>query len=172
IQPSEDRWQGLTGHVERCIGICVALLQSLDGFGRRQDQQFNFAVLGLLFDFFDPWKPAVRAGSDHEALTFPGYLFLDGQRRVAELIAELLGGFLLAFENFPAIDHNVVLVGAAVNLNGAKREFIETHTRTPRTLTSGALLRRDSRESGPALFDILAAAVRTGDLFLVMLSTG
>src|SRR5207247_7745298 len=94
----------------------------------------------LLFDFFHHWKPAVRAGSDHEALTFPGYLFLDGQRRVAELIAELLGGFLLAFENFPAIDHNVVLVGAAVNLNGAKREFIETHTRTPRTLTSGALL--------------------------------
>src|SRR5207245_3880359 len=166
IQPSEDRWQGLTGHMEHCIGIFGALLQSLDGFGRRQDQQFNFAVLGLLFDFFHHWKPAVRAGSDHEALTFPGYLFLNGQRRVAELIAELLGGFLLAFANFSAIDHNVVLVCAAVDLERTERKFVETHTRTPWTLASGALVRRDSGEGGPALLNVLAAAVRTQDFAL------
>src|SRR5438876_3067914 len=84
-----------------------------------------------LFDFFHHWKPAVGAGSDHEALTFPGYLFLDGQRRMAELIAELLGGFLLALANFSAIDRNVVLEGAAVDLDGAESEFVEMHTRTP-----------------------------------------
>src|SRR5437899_8321473 len=59
------------------LGIFRALLQSLDGFGGRQDQQFNFAPLGLLFDFFHHWKSAVRAGSDHEALTFPRYLLLN-----------------------------------------------------------------------------------------------
>src|SRR5438876_9555454 len=91
-----------------------------------------------LFDFFHHWKPAVRPGSDHEALTFPGYLFLDGQRRVAELIAELLGGFLLAFADFTAINYDIVLVRAAVNLNGAESEFVETHTRTPCTLASRA----------------------------------
>jgi len=73
----------------------------------------------------------VRAGSDHGALTFPGYLFLDGQRRVAELIAELLGRLLLAFADFATINHDVVLLGAAVDLDGAESEFVETHTRTP-----------------------------------------
>src|SRR2546425_3886093 len=155
----------LTGHVKHCVSVVGALLESLDGFGGRQDQQFNLAPLGLLFDFFHHWKPAVRAGSDHEALTFPGYLFLDGQRRVAELIAELLGGFLLAFENFPAIDHNVVLVGAT-DLERTERKFVETHTRTPWTLASGALVRRDSGEGGPALLNVLAAAVRTQDFAL------
>src|SRR5438876_3747117 len=85
-----------TGHMKHCVSVFGALPQSLDSFGGRQDQQFNFAPLGLLFDFSHHWKPAVRAGSDHEALTFPGYLFLDGQRRVAELLAEFLGRFLLA----------------------------------------------------------------------------
>src|SRR5438876_11939227 len=84
-----------------------------------------------LFDFFHHWKPALRAGSDHEALTFPGYLFLDGQRRVAELLAEFLGGFFLAFADFAAINYDIVLIGAAVDLDGVGSEFVETHTRTP-----------------------------------------
>src|SRR5438445_13558133 len=37
---------------------------------------------------------------------------------------------------------------------------------------SGTLLRRDSGEGGPALFYFVAAAVRAGDLFLVVLSNG
>src|SRR5438876_5983957 len=120
-----------TGHVEHCVGVFGALLQSLDGFGGRQDQQFNFAPLGLLFDFSHHWKRAVRAGSDHEALTFPGYLFLDGQRRMTELPAESLGGFFLAFADFAAINYDIVLIGAAVDLDGAESEFVEMHTRTP-----------------------------------------
>ena len=85
----------------------------------------------LLFDFFHHWKPAVRAGSDHEALTFPGYPFLDGQRRMTELPAESLGGFFLAFVDFAAINYDIVLIGAAVDLDGAESEFVEMHTRTP-----------------------------------------
>src|SRR5438876_4432155 len=63
--------------MEHCVRVFGALLQSLDGFGGQQDLQFNFAPLGLLFDFFHHWKSAVRAGSDHEALTFPRYLLLN-----------------------------------------------------------------------------------------------
>src|SRR5713226_7784636 len=37
---------------------------------------------------------------------------------------------------------------------------------------SGALLLGDGRERGPALLDVLAAAVGTGDLFLLMPSNG
>ncbi len=94
---------------------------------------------------------------------------------MAELVAELLGGFFLAFTNFAAIDDDIVLVHGAVNLNGAEREFVETHTRIPCTLASRALLRRDDGKGGPALLDFLAAAVRADDLSLLVvddLSTG
>ena len=37
---------------------------------------------------------------------------------------------------------------------------------------SGALLRGDGGKRGPALLDVLAAAVRAGDLFLLMPSNG
>ena len=37
---------------------------------------------------------------------------------------------------------------------------------------SGALLRGDGGKRGPGLLDVLAAAVRTGDLFLLMPSNG
>ena len=37
---------------------------------------------------------------------------------------------------------------------------------------SGALLRGDGGKRGPALLDILAAALRAGDLFLAMLGDG
>src|SRR5207244_2719085 len=78
-----------------------------------------------------PITGSVRAGSDHEALTFPGYPFLDGQRRMTELPAESLGGFFLAFVDFAAINYDIVLIGAAVDLDGAESEFVEMHTRTP-----------------------------------------
>ena len=68
------------------------------------------------------------AGANDKLAAFPGYLFLDGQRRVSELIAELLGGFLLALADFTAINYDIVLVRAAVDPNGAEREFVETHT--------------------------------------------
>ncbi|SRR6266404_3865168 len=41
-----------------------------------------------------------------------------------------------------------------------------------RGFSSGALLRSDGGKRGPALLDVLAAAVRTGDLFLLMPNNG
>jgi len=90
---------------------------------------------------------------------------------MAELLAEFLGRFLLAFGDLSAIDHNVVLVGAAVDLDGTESEVVETHTRTPWTLASGALVRRDSGEGGPALLNVLAAAVRTQDFALFVVAS-
>jgi len=88
---------------------------------------------------------------------------------MTELLTELLGGFLLALANFAAINDDVVFVRTAINLYGAKREFIEMHRRTPWDRGLSALLRRDSGESGPALLDIFAAAVQTAHLsFLVV----
>jgi hypothetical protein len=77
---------------------------------------------------------------------------------VAELVAELLGRFLLAFADLAAINYDIVLVGAAVDLNGAEREFIETHMRTP-CAASRALFGCESLES-PTLLNVLAAAMR------------
>ena len=37
---------------------------------------------------------------------------------------------------------------------------------------SGALLRSDGGKRGPALLDVLAAAVRTGNLFILMSGNG
>src|SRR5260370_38730075 len=41
-----------------------------------------------------------------------------------------------------------------------------------RGFSSGALLRGDGGKRGPALLDVLAAGVRTGDLFLLMSNNG
>jgi hypothetical protein len=90
----------------------------------------------------------------------------------AELLAEPLGRFFLAFANFAAIKDDIVLVHGAVNLDGAEREFVETHTRTPCTLASRALLRRDDGKGGPALLDFLAAAVRADDLSVFVVDEG
>src|SRR6266480_5073521 len=106
------------------------MLQSLDGLGGRQDQQFNCATLSLLLDFFHYWQPAVRAGSDHKSLTFPGYFFLNRQWRVAELLAEFFGWLLLAFANFAAINDDIVLVRIALDLDRPEGEFVETHRGT------------------------------------------
>ena len=61
-----------------------------------------------------------------------------------------------------------MLVCAAVDLQRAERKFVETHTRTLWALASGALVRRDSGEGGPALLNVLAAAVRTQDFALLV----
>jgi hypothetical protein len=60
------------------------------------------------------------------------------------------GWFLLALANFAVINDDIVLVRVAVDLDQAEREAVETHARTPWTLASRALLRRDGAEGGPA----------------------
>jgi hypothetical protein len=67
---------------------------------------------------------------------------------------------------------DIVLVRTAVNLNGAN---VETHPRLDGHKCSRALLRSDSGEGGsdsgegaPALFNFLTAAMRTGNILLII----
>jgi hypothetical protein len=78
-----------------------------------------------------------------------------------KFVAEFPGRCLLAFAELSAVDHHVLLVRAA-----ADSEYASV------PLRSGALLRGDGREGGPALLDLVTAAVRAGSLFRVMLCDG
>jgi hypothetical protein len=94
---------------------------------------------------------------------------------VAKLVAEFLGRRLLAFADLPAINHYIMVVDAAVDPEGAKGETVEAHCDLPwgeesvrHWILSSALLRGDDGESGPALLDILAAAVWAAHLALLI----
>jgi hypothetical protein len=64
-----------------------------------------------------------------------------------------------------------MFVCAAIDLDGAEGEIVKLHKRLLGKW-SGALLRCDRGKRGPALLDVLASAVGTGDLFLLMPSNG
>jgi hypothetical protein len=55
-----------------------------------------------------------------------------------KLVTEFPGGCLLAFADFPAIDHHIPLVGAAVNSEGTERKIIKVHVHLLVQLRSGA----------------------------------
>ena len=48
---------------------------------------------------------------------------------MAELLLKFLGWFFLSFADFAAINDDIVLVRAAVDLDGAEREVVETGDR-------------------------------------------
>ena len=83
-----------------------------------------------------------------------------------ELLEASLGRFFLAFGDLPAVDHDVMFIRAAIDLDGAEGEIVKLHT-----LLLGKCC-RDSGKSGPALLEIFAATMRVGDLFLTMLCNG
>src|SRR5207253_1107086 len=62
-------------------------------------------------------------------MALPGYVFFKGKWRVPELLTELLGRFFLAFGDLPAVDHDIIFVGAPINLYGAEREIEKLHRR-------------------------------------------
>ena len=107
----------------RALGIA---LQNLDGLNRRQDEQFDLAPFGFTLHIFHH-RQRTRANAHHEAAALPWYLFFEGERRVPEFGAELLGRFLLALADPSTVDHHIVFVGDAINANGAKAKVLETH---------------------------------------------
>src|ERR1039457_5653373 len=122
--------------MENVIGAFCAPLQEIHGFFRWEDDQFNFAPLSLTSDpIHDRQCSAARA--DHQAAAFPRYLLVQRERRVTETVPKLLGGFLLAPANFPPVDHDVVGVLNAVDLNSPKGELLERHGRPPMKDTPG-----------------------------------
>jgi hypothetical protein len=63
--------------------------------------------------------------------TFPGYFFLDRQRRVPVFFPESLRGFLLALSDLATIDHDIVILRYVVDLKRAEREGVEMHWPPP-----------------------------------------
>jgi hypothetical protein len=57
-----------------------------------------------------------------------------------ELVAESLGGRLLAFADFSPVDDDVMLVGAAVNSDASEGEFAEVHMHLPVLLCQALFL--------------------------------
>jgi len=128
----------LTGHVED--GVCLGpFLQEPEGLAGRHDDQFDVAALSLSFDLLHDRQIAVGSGADHQPLALPGNLFFEGEGRMPELVAESLGRRLLAFTDPTAIDDDIVLVGAAVDPDGAEGEIAEVHMHLLASRGSGTL---------------------------------
>ena len=78
------------------------------------------STFGLIAHFLHHWQSAVGSGADHQLAALPGNVFLDGKRRVAELVAEFLGGLFLAFPNVAAINHDILVVCVAIEMDRAE----------------------------------------------------
>src|SRR5439155_21238581 len=114
-------------HMQDRVGFVRLLLQCLDRLNSGKDEQMDLASLGFGLHFFHHGQSAVCPGADNEALAFPRYLLLHGQWRVSEGVAEFFRRLFLALVDLAAIDHHVVFVGAAIDLDGAERETIDAH---------------------------------------------
>ena len=91
--------------MENGVGLLDVLIQGLHGFFRWEDEQFNFAPLGLTFDLIHDWQCSFSR-ADHQATAFPSDLLFQRERRVSEGFAELLSPHFL-FE----VDLNRRMIG-------------------------------------------------------------
>src|SRR6266487_1710814 len=123
--------QRSTRHVEDRVRLFELLSQDLDSFDCRKNKQFDLVMLRLAFHFFHHRQSAECASTDDELAAFPRYVLRDGQWRVSKVIAEFLGRLFLTVADLPAVDDHIVLVGAVVIAEGAKREISEAHRRCP-----------------------------------------
>ena len=83
--------------------------------------------LGLALHFFHYWQFAVSSGADHKSVAFPRYVLLDRKGRVSEVVSEFFGWLFLAFADLPVVDHDIVFIDAAVDLERTEGEFVEAH---------------------------------------------
>src|SRR2546429_6788265 len=82
---------------------------------------------GLALHLLHHRQSTVCAGADHKSVTFPGYVLLDRQGCVSEVVPEFFRGPFLAFADLPVVDHDIVFIGAAIYLERTEREFVEAH---------------------------------------------
>jgi hypothetical protein len=120
-------------------GICSLGLvgKRLDSFLRGQDQQIDLSTARLEFHLVHHRKRSISSRADYEALALPGYLFLDRNRGMSELLAESFRGLLLALANPAAVNDDVTFIGNAINFDSTEVKFAEVHSRALRfTLTA------------------------------------
>src|SRR6516164_6723498 len=66
-------------------------------------------------------------GTDYKVPAVPRNVLFDGERCVAEIVAELLGSLLPALADATVVDDDVMLVGDAVDANGVEGKRLEAH---------------------------------------------
>ena len=112
--------------MQDCVGALRALLQHPHRFARRENQQLHLATLSFVLHFIHHRQAAMRSGADDKPHAVPGDVLFNGQRRVPETVAELLGRLFLALADFATINNDdVVLVSRAVDLERTERETAE-----------------------------------------------
>ena len=114
-------------HVEN--GICSLGLvgKCLDSFLRGQNQQSDFSAARFEFHLVHHRKRSISSRADYEALALPGYLFLDRDRGVSELLAESFRGLLLALANPATVNDDVTFINNAINFYSTEVKFAEVH---------------------------------------------
>src|SRR2546423_3257271 len=109
------------------VRLFARLSDLLDRLWCGNHKEFDLAGLSLSLNVFHNRQAAVGSSADHQPPAFPGDVLRCRQRRVAVGAAEWLGGLLLSLPYAAAIDHDVVLIGHAVDLDGAELERAEAH---------------------------------------------
>src|ERR1700694_4581352 len=151
--PSQRGADGSARYVENGICSLGFVGKRLDGFVRRQNQQIDFSAARLEFHLVHHRKRSVSSRADYEALALPGYLFLDRDRGMSELLAEFFRGLLLALANPAAVNDDVTFIGNAINFDSTEVKFAEVHGGAPRfTLIPSARTRlfRNRRVPAPS----------------------
>jgi len=113
--------------MEDSIGAFRVLLQERDGIGGWQGHEFHAAPLGFSPQLRDKREGALCSGPDYETTAVPRDLLRERQRRVTIRGAELSGRLLVALSDNAPVEHHVVVVGLAVDLDRAERETLEAH---------------------------------------------
>ena len=109
-------------------GVSGCLLQAFEGFRGRENDQFEPSLLGFALHRVHDGERACESIADDQLAALPRNLLFNGERRVAELVAEFLGGFLLPFRDLAPIDDYIVLVRLAVDLDRAERAISDTQS--------------------------------------------
>src|SRR5215472_3570194 len=104
------------------------LVQAFEGFRGGENDQFDPPLLGCALRRIHDGERARESVADDQLVALPGNLLFNGERRVAELVAEFLREFLLPFLDLAPIDDDVVLVRLAVDLDRAERTISNAHT--------------------------------------------
>src|SRR5674476_420382 len=113
--------------MEDSIGSFRVLPQQRDGTGGWQRHEFHAAPLGFSLQLRDKRESALCSGPDHETTAVPGDLLRERPRRVTIRGAELSGRLLVALSDNAPVEHHVVVVGLAVDLDLAECETLEVH---------------------------------------------
>src|SRR5215831_9643600 len=102
------------GHVQDGVRVSRGPSQGLDGLGCREDEQFDVASDGFALHIIHHGQ-GTGAGPHDQTPAFPGDLLVHRERRVTELVAELLGRLLLPLANLSAVDHDIMVIDDTVN---------------------------------------------------------